>query len=377
MSKNLSDIWQDLPQEERDFISQMAPFCEKGNDFAIEALSKFYQESCERQPARLYYGASIDDTLACLLLGRYHLHGRLLFHRDHRAAELLLTKACQSKNQDIARTADEERMVLSAPIKNTFELSHTTLNKYTGSEKDVVVPPAVRTIGQQAFRKNLSLETVILPSCLEVIEEGAFQGCKNLRSIHIPPSVWRIEARAFDGCEHLEKVLLPTGLIHLGDNAFAACKALKTIALPGTISKVENWTFYKSGLTKAFLHAGIRTIGSYAFFGTPLKEIRLPESLDLIEAHAFSSCEDLDYIIWNGARHLVGQYELKRDNTPFKNAAVFVFDPNHNLRYSPDHSRQPIFTSPHLPPRDINKETYHTKTLNPDGPGDHYLTWIT
>ncbi len=377
MSKNISDLWTDLPQEERDFISQMVPFCDNGNVYAIKALSKFYQEPCELQPARLYYGVSIDDPLACLLLGQYHLHGRLLFHREPRAAELLLMKARQCKHEPIAQTADRELMVLGAGVRKTFDLSVTTLNKYTGSEAHVVVPPAVRTIGQGAFKNNQKLESVVLPGCLEVIEESAFLGCKNLRTIHIPPSVWRIESKAFEGCESLEEILLPTDLIHLGDNAFAKCKALKTIVLPGSISKVERWTFYKSGLTKAVLHAGIHTIGAHAFFDTPLKEIQLPESLDLIDAHAFSSCEDLSCVIWTGSRHLVGQYELKRDNTPIRNAAHFYYDFNSNRILSHHRDPEPIRTSPHFPERDINKETYSVGPKESLSTDDAYLSWIT
>lgn len=376
MSDHISVIWKDLPQEERDFIQQMLPFCADGNPYAAEAMLKFYQQPSELQPARLYYGVSIDDPLACLILGRYHLHGYMLFHRNHKAAELLLMKACQSNHQSIAQEAERELMVLGAGVRKTFELSVTTLNEYTGSEAHVVVPPAVRAIGHGAFRKNLALESVVLPSCLEVIEYDAFKGCKNLRTIRIPDSVWRIEEGAFESCEKLEEVILPKGLCYLGPRAFSRCKALTAIDLPGGLGQVENWTFDESGLTKAVLRPGIRSIGSYAFYHTPLKEITLPESLERIEAHAFARCEDLASILWYGTRHLVGQYELKRDNEPFKKAAEFFYDLNYNRLCSSQQPQQPIYTSPHFPPRDINKETYYTGPKESLSTDDAYLSWI-
>ncbi|MBR5534490.1 MAG: leucine-rich repeat domain-containing protein [Ruminiclostridium sp.] len=351
-------IWKDLPQEERDLIRQMAPFCAQGNPVVTEAMTKFYRTGSELQPARLYFGASVGDDLARLLLGQYHLHGWFLFPQARDKAQPLLMAAALSKNPDIAQAAQRELMVLSAGVPKTFTLSFDSLKEYTGQEPHVVVPPAVRTIRARAFRKNTALVSVVLTSCLEVIEAEAFRGCTNLRTIHLPDTVWRIEEGAFQDCPSLESIVLPKGLIHLGARAFAGCKGLKTIDLPGGIAQVEEGTFQDSGLTEAVLRSGIRSIGSDAFSRTPLEDIALPESLDFIGANAFTRCEQLTRVLWKGNRHLVGQYTLKRGNDPFRNAAHFYYDFTHNQILSHHRDPEPIGTSPHFPERDVNKETY-------------------
>lgn len=352
------DLWKELPQEERDLIRQMTPFCALGNPLAVESMAKFYRTGSELQPARLYYGAFVQDDLACLLLGRYHLHGWFLFHKDPSLATDFLMRARLSKNPAIAQGADRELMVASAKITRDFALSFDTLKEYSGSSAHLVVPPSVRTIGPQAFRRNASLESVILPGCLEVIEAQAFAGCKNLRIIHLPDTVWRIEAQAFQDCAALEKIVLPKGLTHLGQGAFSGCKNLKSIDLPGGISNVEDSVFADSGLTEAVLRSGVRSIGPYAFSGCPLETVTLPESMDFIGAHAFHGCHKLTQVLWKGGRHFVAEYTIKRGNDPFRNAAHFHYDFNTNHILSHHGDPEPIRTSPHLPPRDLNRETY-------------------
>lgn len=278
-------LWQDLPQEEKDLIRQMAPFCAVGNPVAMEAMETYYRAGSELQPARLYYGASLGDDLACLILGRYHLHGWFLFPRDSAKAQ-------------------------------------------------------------------------------------AFQGCKNLRTIHIPRSVWRIEEGAFQDCTNLENIVLPKGLTHLGAYAFAGCKGLKTMDLPGCVGTLEEGTFQDSGLTEAVLRSGVRWVGAYAFAGAPLRDVTLPESVDFIGANAFARCTDLTRVLWKGARHLVARYTLKRGNDPFRQAVHFHYDFAHNQILSHHRDPEPIRTSPHLPPRDVNRESY---PVSDSGPWDGFI----
>ncbi len=351
-------LWQDLPQEERDLIRQMAPFCALGNPLAMEAMTKFYEAGSELQPARLSYGASLRDDLACLILGQYHLHGWFLFPRDRDRAQALLMQAALSRNPNIVQAAHRELMVLSAGISKDFSLSFDTLNEYTGKDSHAVVPPALRAIGPRAFRKNTNLVSVVLPGCLEVIEAEAFRGCTNLRTVHIPDTVWRIEEGAFQDCPNLESVVLPKSLTHLGTRAFAGCKSLTTIDLPGSIGTLADGVFQDSGLTEVVLRSGIRSVGSDAFSRTPLRDITLPESLDFIGPNAFARCETLTRVLWKGSRHFVARYALKRGNEPFRNAAHFYYDFNSNQILSHYRDPEPIRTSPHFPARDIHKETY-------------------
>ena len=46
---------------------------------------------------------------------------------------------------------------------------------------------------------------------------------------------------------------------------FFECKALKTISLPDSLISIDNYAFFRSGLTAVHIPAGVTDIGDYAF----------------------------------------------------------------------------------------------------------------
>ena len=56
--------------------------------------------------------------------------------------------------------------------------------------KEVVLPPSVKEIGEDAF-ENIGLEKINLEN-VEIIGDYAFIGCKNLKEIVLPPSIKEI-----------------------------------------------------------------------------------------------------------------------------------------------------------------------------------------
>ena len=66
-----------------------------------------------------------------------------------------------------------------------FEINGTSLKKYAGQDKVVVVPEGITKIGQSAFSKNEVVEKIILPSSVKEIMKSAFSWCPNLKEINI------------------------------------------------------------------------------------------------------------------------------------------------------------------------------------------------
>lgn len=185
----------------------------------------------------------------------------------------------------------------------------------------VTIPETVQTIGKDAFRNSVNLETVDLPagsrSNLRTIESYAFAGCKKLKGITIPTSVQNIEAYAFYDCDALnegfsfEEGLLmndSTTLI-LGAYAFAECDALASVYIPNHVSIIGG--VRSSGVTlyghtfdgcKALCEitfsrdARLTKVEAYSFANTALREISFPASTEEVMGYVFSGCTTLENV---------------------------------------------------------------------------------
>ncbi len=66
------------------------------------------------------------------------------------------------------------------------------LKKYTGNEKNIIIPNGVTEIGSRVFFQS-EIESVELPYGLKIIGQEAFGCCFNLKALAIPDSVIKIE----------------------------------------------------------------------------------------------------------------------------------------------------------------------------------------
>ena len=66
-----------------------------------------------------------------------------------------------------------------------FSIRDGVLERYTGNQKDVVIPEGVTEIGWRAFFVCTSLTAVSIPESVTKIGEDAFYGCASL-TIHTP-----------------------------------------------------------------------------------------------------------------------------------------------------------------------------------------------
>lgn len=178
------------------------------------------------------------------------------------------------------------------------------------------------------------------PDGITEIRDRAFDGRKELRFAEIPATVKRIGARAFADCPNLEKVVFHEGLEEMDGNVFTGCTALKTAVFPNSLKDIHGYVFYRSAFNEPVLNVSgdvlyrcpdipgqtsyvvpkdIKRIQDGAFlYLENLKEIILPDSLEIIhmrafqhtgirkikipasvreiEARAFWSCEELEEV---------------------------------------------------------------------------------
>ena len=159
---------------------------------------------------------------------------------------------------------------------NEFIIENGILEKYTGTEKEVIIPEGITEIGVSAFYENMKVERITLPESVTAIGRSAFELCRKLESIN-----------------------LPKGLTQIGDQAFRLCRKLKSIEIPGSCHTTGHSAFFGcSSIETVVLGEGVQRIGGYSFVNcTGLKQINWPQSLGIISDAAFNSCTSLPEVV--------------------------------------------------------------------------------
>ena len=122
-----------------------------------------------------------------------------------------------------------EKNAKSIKMKDGTDLKLVTMLDLTGAKR----------IGNNAFWKCESLESVVIPASVKKIGDGAFGECVSLTSVTIPNSVKEIGWHAFDGCSSLASVTIPASVTKIGDYAFSGCISLESVTYTGTKAQWE------------------------------------------------------------------------------------------------------------------------------------------
>ena len=195
-----------------------------------------------------------------------------------------------------------------------FVIVDGVLFDYFGEETDVIIPPTVTHISNNAFYGCTDLTSVTIPSSLHSIADDSFLRCPNLADeegfvivggvlfdyfgektdVIIPPTVTRIGHSAFSNNDKLTSVMIPMGVTSIGDAAFNRCTNLTNVTIPDNLTSV----------------------GDEAFYGcTNLANLAIPDSVVSIGYAAFSDCPELadeeGFVIVGGV--LFGYYGEKKD----------------------------------------------------------------
>ena len=127
-----------------------------------------------------------------------------------------------------------------------YRLSQKELKvtKYTGTEKNVVIPSEVDgakvTIIERSLFRKAEFESVTIPSSIYEIQDYAFAECKNLKEIVIPEGVENIGEYAFSA-SGVRSVTIPSfkKLSTLPQYMFYQCFSLSEVTLPRTIAGID------------------------------------------------------------------------------------------------------------------------------------------
>ena len=166
------------------------------------------------------------------------------------------------------------------------------------------IADSVKEIGAFAFFYCDIFANLLLNN-VETIGESAFSGCNGIQSITFSNVLKEIGERAFSGCSDLEVVDYKgsadtwcsiSGHESLMSNSFDllfAGKTLTNITL-NTATEIPAYAFQGvTTLETAVFGDQLKTIRMYAFAGTSLKQISIPDSVNAVEDRAFEDCSRL------------------------------------------------------------------------------------
>ena len=158
------------------------------------------------------------------------------------------------------------------------------------------LPASTTAIGAEAFGDCTALESLAWNENLKTIGRSAFAGCAALASASLPEGVTVVGPLAFMGCTRLTSASLGNSLTLVGDSAFYGCSSLAGIALPATVDSIGAYAFDGCTALRSMTLAegsALRSIGRYAFAGTAVESVTLPDGLKRLGGYAFNKCAAL------------------------------------------------------------------------------------
>lgn len=175
-----------------------------------------------------------------------------------------------------------------------------------------------KTLVQYAIGKtDTSFE---IPESVTGISEYAFAGCKNLTSITVGKNVTSIGDYAFADCTSLTEIKFNAeGCADLTENSNVFYNAGKdgtgiTVTFGDGAKRIPAYLFYVSdeasrpNIKSVTVGKGVTGIGDYAFYGTGITALNIPDNVTGIGAYAFSGCKKLtDVVMGNGVKS-IGAY---------------------------------------------------------------------
>ena len=216
--------------------------------------------------------------------------------------------------------------------------------------KSVIIPDTVTTIEYEAFSYT-DVETVSIPESVTYIGKSAFAVCIYLRTVNIPSQIKVINEKTFTDCYKLNRIVLPEGLERIESSAFFGT-GINSINIPDSVTYisfdafectgvVQNRSYYDGYgvfyLNKILMSSDWRTfpemytvkpgttyINMGAFNNCEMVAITIPKSVKTIGNNAFSGCDELSMLFYEGTIEEFNEIDIKNNEQYLKNTVIVV-----------------------------------------------------
>jgi hypothetical protein len=177
----------------------------------------------------------------------------------------------------------------------------------------LALPTGLQVIDRYAFEYCIFLQISAVPNTVTNIAQFAFRECYSIGHMDLPDSVLRLGEGAFNHCVNLRNVTIGKGLHTTDLTPFSRCSALNDITVDpenATFSSLDGVLFdkartqlvgYPGGRTGAYrVPSGVQSIADWAFNGSQVSRVTLPNTVNNIGTGAFNMCNDLTSIWFEG-----------------------------------------------------------------------------
>ncbi|MCL2245021.1 MAG: leucine-rich repeat protein [Treponema sp.] len=165
---------------------------------------------------------------------------------------------------------------------------------YCTNLESIELPDSLTSIGSLAFAHS-GLKSITIPDSVTSSLNSTFRSCAALTTVVIGNNVPNIAGYAFRDCTSLANVTIGSSVTTIRTDAFRNTPALETIVIPNTVTQIWSFAFYGSGLKS------ITIPNSVLYFGN--------NSTDSISgdsgASVFGACPELTtVVIGNGLQRI-------------------------------------------------------------------------
>lgn len=164
----------------------------------------------------------------------------------------------------------------------------------------LVIPSSLREIGGDAFTDCSGIPAVrwLADNCGVPKEaKQCFYRCLSMRKVEIGPGVTVAATRTFNNIRVLESVYIADGVTTIGRDAFAMDSCLTDVRWPSTLRVIEHAAFYECDLREIVLPDSLEVVGTYAFaYNERLRRVVLGSSVNFVGTYAFADCYALEEV---------------------------------------------------------------------------------
>jgi hypothetical protein len=172
--------------------------------------------------------------------------------------------------------------------------SITAIGSYAFNEcrnlTSIIIPPLVKVVDMEAFRRCIKLVSVFLPSSLTTIGQLAFNNCSELTTINLPSTISYIGYGAFSSCYKMNDIVIPDLITIIFGDTFLSCRSFTSVTIPSNIDSIGSWAFgICNSLKTVTIMEGVKYLGEYSFMASDsLNTVTIPSSVKSIGYLAFA-----------------------------------------------------------------------------------------
>ena len=257
----------------------------------VKAIAKGAFES--ENVLSIYIPDNVEDLQMGMLIGCDSLKSLTMPSTE---LNKMLADSRHPDGNYIVSPGDDIPTLNTVTMTKGIKVDYYTFYNACPNLEELTLPETLTDIALKAFIHTPKLKDIVIPAAVKSIGDEAFKGCSNLRSVKFDKGskLTSIGEYAFNKCTKLVSVEFDDNckISKLPKHVFSECKALKSLKVPLSVERIYEGAFLDcTHLTEVVLPEGLKEIDSWAFRNTRLAEVNIPSTVTKIGDQAFYESE--------------------------------------------------------------------------------------